>query len=361
MKKLTALFLAIIMVLSLVACAGKPAEPGADTAAQTTQTESTKESEQSSQSTEGEKPAPSNLAKKMDPADLHIGVVYSQAISFFNPCDVAIKDLQAKYQDLGVKITLDIPSKGDVATQIDVIEALIAQGVDGLIICSIGDGIDSVINEATAAGIPVVMFCVDNVNSDRLCYVGTNQYDYAAKAAEYLAGLMGGKGVVVGHGGVSTASDQIDRAEGFRDYMSKNYPDITVKDIQYGDGDATKTLNNIETMYNSINPDGFYVFNSNSGATLASVIRTAGKGDCKVVADNDNPEVIQAIREGLVDASQCQTPYTMITQSFDIVYKCLTEAELPAEEYDYTDTIFITADNVDQYYDKDGKAIGVLR
>ena len=298
-----------------------------------------------------------SLAKTLDIKGLHIGIVYSQPIPFFDPCDVAWEDLKKQYEPQGVKITRDIPQANSVNNQIEVVENLLTQGVDGLIICSVGDGLDVVINEAIEKGVPVIMFCVDNVNSKRISYVGTSQVKYSENTAEYLAKLMGGKGRVVGHGGVSTAPDQLERADAFKAYMNKNYPGIQIMDIQYGEGNASRTLSNIKTMYQNIKPDGFYVFNASSGSALVSVLTSQGKGNCKVVSDNDNAELILAIRNGLIDATQTQRPYTMVIKSFELMLDMLTKAKMPPSEYIFTDTLFITKENSDQYYDTNGRPL----
>jgi ribose transport system substrate-binding protein len=290
--------------------------------------------------------------------DIKLGLIYSIAIPFFNPSDVAARDQE---KALGIKILVEKPAKADVAHQMAIIENFLAQKVDGLIICSVGEGITPVINRAVDSGVPVFMFAVDNVSSKRLAYFGTdNATQYAVDAAEYLAKMLGGKGNVAASGGVATAPDQIARAQGFKKHLAERYPQIKVLDLQYGNADTARTLGNIEGMFQAHKLDGFWAFNSMSGGAIATVMKDIGKAHRKVLADHDYPDIIKAVRDGYIDATQVQKPYKMTFDAIQVMYEYLN-GKKPEKTLYYTGTIFITKDNVDQYYDEKNNLKAMLK
>jgi ribose transport system substrate-binding protein len=288
---------------------------------------------------------------KLEQKDVKIGLVYSIAIPFFNPCDAAANDIT---KELGIKVFIEKPPKATVDEQIKIIENLITRGVNGLVICSVGEGIDTTINKAVESGIPVFMFAVDNVKSKRLAYFGTNQKDYAEKAAKYMANLIGGKGTVCGNGGVPTAPDQLERAKYFKAYIEANYP-IKVLDIQYGNNDPIRTLSNIEGMISTHKPNGFWAFNSMTGGTLATVVKDIGKAKIKTLADNDYPDIIKGVREGYLDATLTQAPYTMAYEALKKMTDLLVKGTKLDRDMYFTDTVFITKNDIAKYFDDQNK------
>jgi len=351
-SRLVVLLVVLAMISTIVGCQSASQQPSTS---QSQDKSSEQPASEPSKSDESEKPKAEE--PKLEAKDIKIGLIYSIAIPFFNPCDAAAEDIS---KELGIKVIIEKPPKASVDEQIKIIENMIAQGVNGLVICSVGEGIDPVINEAVDSGIPVFMFAVDNVKSKRLAYFGTNQKDYAEKAAKYMADLIGGKGVVCGNGGVATAPDQLERAKYFKEYIEANY-DIKVADIQYGNNDAVKTLSNIEGMINTNKPNGFWAFNSMSGGTLAAVVKDIGKKNIKTLADNDYPDIIKGVREGYLDATLTQAPYTMAYEAIKKMVDLLVNGTKPEKTFYYTDTVFITKENADEYFDAENKAKAFIK
>jgi ribose transport system substrate-binding protein len=121
------------------------------------------------------------------------------------------------------------PSEVDPAAQRDLIRTAIAAKKDGLLVSCIDDSITEPIDEAVAAGIPVITYDSDCPNSDRLGFYSMRSEDTGAKAADLLVSAMG-KGeksvaILTGRAG----SDNLERRlAGFSDRLSAQYPAVSV-------------------------------------------------------------------------------------------------------------------------------------
>lgn len=293
----------------------------------------------------------SNEEKKKE---LTFGMVYSLATPFYNACDVAAKD---KEKELGIKVIIEKPEKADVGLQVKSIENFIAQGVDGLIVNVVGEGVTPIINEAINKGIPVMTMAIDAANSKRIAYFGSDQSKYGSDHAEYIAKMLGEKGNVLAVAGVPTSPDMIARTEAFKQQIAK-YPNMKILDLQFGYSDPAKTLAILENMFQaSKDVNAVVAFNASAGGPLAAVVKQVGKGKMKVLADHDNPDTIKGIREGNVDATQVQKPYKMAAVTIQTLYDYIVNGKKVENPINYIETIFLTKDNIESNYDKDNKRI----
>lgn len=103
---------------------------------------------------------------------------------------------KAAAEALGYELLVSAPdSESDYASQVQLVEDMIARGVDGIIICAINtDAIVTAVKKANEAGIPVVMFNVQDELADGKvdCYVTYDQREGGAKVADYMAEVVNG-------------------------------------------------------------------------------------------------------------------------------------------------------------------------
>ena len=164
MKKVLALMLALCMVFLMAACAG------------TTKTDSTT--------------APA------DNAETNTESTEKKTIAFLPPAMISpyyascINGAKPQAEALGYELLVSAPdSESDYASQVQLVEDMIARGVDGIIICAINtDAIVTAVKKANEAGIPVVMFNVQDELADGKvdCYVTYDQREGGAKVADKL-------------------------------------------------------------------------------------------------------------------------------------------------------------------------------
>lgn len=162
-KKLLALLLAATMTLSLAACGGgETSAPESTTPAETTPAETG--------SAEG-----GNL----------VGVAMpTKDLQRWNQDG---ENMKAQLEAAGYTVDLQYAAN-DIPTQVSQIENMIANGCEVLVIASIdGEALGTVLDQAKAAGIPVISYDRLIMNSDAVSYYATfDNWDVGVKQGEYI-------------------------------------------------------------------------------------------------------------------------------------------------------------------------------
>ncbi|MGC4026876.1 MAG: sugar-binding protein [Mesorhizobium sp.] len=113
------------------------------------------------------------------------------------------------------------PVEHEAATQAQIIDDMITQGVDGLAI-SVSDAAaaTTVIDKAVAAGIAVITFNSDAPDSKRTAYVGTNNKDFGKALGEELLKLKPEGGSYGMISGGAAAPNLAERVDGVREALA---------------------------------------------------------------------------------------------------------------------------------------------
>jgi ribose transport system substrate-binding protein len=204
------------------------------------------------------------------------------------------------------------PDETEYARQIQIVEAMINRGVDGIVLSPTqSTALVAVVERAANLGIPVTIFD-SGIDTERyVSYVATNNRAAGGLSATTVAGLLDGKGKVamVRHAPGSDSTDN--RERGFQERLKQQYPGIAVVAEQYCMSDRARALAVSENMLNA-NPGLQAFFCSSEAATVgaAQVVRARGlEGKLRVVGFDASPTLQQDLKEGIIDALVVQDPY----------------------------------------------------
>ncbi len=120
---------------------------------------------------------------------------------------------------------------------------------------------------------------------------------------------LGGKGQVVVLVGSLTASNAVERIQGFEDALKGT--DIKVVQKLSDGMDASKALSNAQTAFQT-NPDinGLYGVYSYDGPSAGQAVQAAGKsGRIKIISDDSDPQTLKFVKSGVIQATVLQQPY----------------------------------------------------
>ena len=175
-------------------------------------------------------PAPSGSAPA-DGGDYTIAVVPKDAT---NPWFVRMEEGVKKYAaDTGLNVFQKGPAETDATMQAQVIQDLIAQGVDALAVVPVDPGaLETVLKEAMDAGIVVVTHEGASQQNTMYDIEAFNNSDYGAFIMENLAEAMGGEGTyttMVGH--VTNASHN-EWADGGVAFQKEKYPNMKLLEAE---------------------------------------------------------------------------------------------------------------------------------
>jgi ribose transport system substrate-binding protein len=216
-------------------------------------------------------------------------------------------------RELKVAVLWNSPAlETDFSRQIQIVDSMIAQHVDGLAIAaSDRTALDASLDRAARAGIPVTIFDSGVDSTNYMTFVATNNYKAGEMGGRKLGELTGGRGkiAVVLHmpGSYST----MERERGFEDVMKKEFPGIQIVATQYGMADRSKSMAAAENMLTA-HPDLSAIFcstePSSTGTALALKERGVA-GKVKFVAFDSSDNMIDDMRHGVIDAMVVQDPF----------------------------------------------------
>ncbi len=228
--------------------------------------------------------------------------------------------LADKAKELGIEASFIGPPTVDVNAQIDEVRRAIAERVDGIIMVPVADSVTPAIDEALAAGIPVVCADADAPSSKRYSFIGTGNYNAGYQGGEQLAKLLGGRGEVALLT-IPGADNLAKRIKGYQDALSK-YPDMKIVQIGNDHGSQTEAEKECRALI-QVHPDlaGFGCVAAAGGQGAAVAVKQAGKvGKIKIVAMDRDEATLQFIQEGVIDASIAQRTYMMPYLALQMLY-----------------------------------------
>ena len=294
MKKLIALLLALVMVLSLAACGAKE-EPAAEAPA--------------AEAPAAEAPAAEAPAAEAPAEKELITVGFAQV---GHESDWRMANTK-NYQDIfSVENGYDlvfVDCDNDNAVQIEAVRTSIQQDVDYIILAPIQSaGWESVLQEAKDAGIPVIV-ADRQVDADASMYdafIGTDCYVEGVAAGNWLAEYLNGEPAkILEIYGTIGASAAIGRAEGFAEVMA-NHPEWELLDSQSGDFTQTGGQEVMESFIKSY--DDFnvvYCHNDNEAYGAMDAMDAAGitygvGGDVIIISFDATHDGLQYTLDGKI-------------------------------------------------------------
>lgn len=250
-----------------------------------------------------------------------------------------------------------LDAQTDTAKIAEYCQQMIDASVDALVIFGGDPSANSdIAKTADEAGIPVFMAALDVSENGRQyvkACVGPDQKAMCEEIGKFIIEQNGADAgcKVVQISGVPFLDDYIQREAGFAEAMKGTNYDILEADYAYSSRSDAKTFmeNHIQAEGDSINIVMGYDDDLTMGAVDA--IQEANLGDkIKVYSFTGQNDAIQAVKDGKLEM-------TVMNRADDIAAEtCVAMNEYfstgSTEYYHYTDLIYITKDNVDQFIGK---------
>jgi len=252
-------------------------------------------------------------------------------------------------EKLGMKVIMyDAGEHKNVAKQVSQMEDLIANKVD--VICIVpGTTVTAMaqIDQAIAAGIPVVNVNIMSENQKVLGRIRSDDYEQGRLQGEFIVKALKGKGNVVMMNGVSGNSAFINRAKGFQEYVAK-YPDIKILSEQWTPNATDRGLKLMEDWSQTFPKiDAVYSGADRLAIGAAQALRAQGKkpGDVVITTVDYNDDTERFVREGWISAAMAQSPVLMGRWGVRVALAALQKQPIP--EKLFTPNFVMTKDNAD--------------
>lgn len=265
------------------------------------------------------------------------------------------KKAQAELQAQGFEVELIWKGplrEDDRDQQVQVVENFMARRVSGIVLAPLDmRALVAPVEQAVAAGIPVVIVDAPLNSRAPISTIATNNYLSGRLAAQRLSELLGGQGnaillrVQVGSGSCEA------REQGFLDELAENHPGIKViSSNQHGGATRNTALaasQNLLMRYGR-EVNGIFAPNESTAAGMLLALDNAGLGQGKVkLIGYANSEVFaEALRRGDLQGLVLQDPVKMGYLGVKYVVQVLRGEKVP-ERVD-TAVVMAMKENVDQ-------------
>lgn len=229
----------------------------------------------------------------------------------------------------------------------------IADHKDGLLVSCLDDSITAPIDEAVAAGIPVITYDSDCPDSKRLGFYSVQAEDTGAKSADLLVSAMGsGPKKVAVLTGRAGADNLERRLTAFTDRLATAYPDVTVVAtvhcLETAESCGTAVEHEIIEQYPDL--DGLFTAGlwglsaactcSDSGLSCVCGDgqmphwKAAAKAKLKTVAYDSLPFEVMLVEQGYVSALIGQKYFGWGYDTVRLMHEHLTSGTVPGDFID---------------------------
>lgn len=247
-----------------------------------------------------------------------------------------------------VDVEFKIPGEGTAAEQKRIIDDLLAKGIVGMAISPVDPNNQTQLINETAKQAVVVTQDSDAPQSDRACYVGTDNLAAGRQAGGLIREVLPQGGRVMLFVGKIDVRNAQERYQGIKEALQGSKVEIV--DIRTDDGDRVRAKSNAsDTLVK--NPEvacmvGLWSYN---GPAILNAVRDAGKvGQVKIVCFDEEDETLAGVKDGAIYATVVQQPYEFGYQSVQLLAKILggDRSMIPPTKQIFVPTLIIKKDNV---------------
>ena len=271
------------------------------------------------------------LAFQKNPLEFAVVLLNFDAL---NDIKDGIEQAREEFQDFGLRMTFYV-THYDISEQLATIDLIKTKKISGLIISPLNDArIQNAINDLVESGIPVITVNLDSPQSQRLCFVGQDMAKAGTMAGELMGEIIGGSGKIALIVGSKDSISQADvRADQFRHAIASAYPEIHIADIVETHENGTVAFENTLALLRDT-PDlkGIYITCGNVGE-IGKAIKLMKKSTIiKVICFDSYPEIIQLIRDGVVNFTLTQDLFAQGYQSVKTLFDYVFYRRTPTTE-----------------------------
>jgi ribose transport system substrate-binding protein len=272
----------------------------------------------------GKSEAPSSGGSAPAPAagkKLKLAFVSNNAATFWT---IARTGCEAASTELGnIDVDFRIPSTGSAAEQQQILDDLVAKGVDGIAVSPIDP--KNQIDFLNKIAANTLLICVDSdaADSKRVCYIGTDNFAAGQEAGKLIKEALPNGGKIMVFVGYADAQNAKDRFGGIKKELEGSKVEII--DLRTDDTDNVRAQKNAEDTLVKY-PDismlvGLYNYN---GPAILNAVRSANKqGQVKIVCFDENAETLDGVASGDIYGTVVQQPYEFGKQAMTKMAKYL--------------------------------------
>jgi ribose transport system substrate-binding protein len=237
---------------------------------------------------------------------LKLAFVTNNASEFWRIAAAGVKKYEAEGK---VQVDVKMPSTGTTDEQNQLLDNLSAQGYDAIAVSAVAPNDQVPILNKVAAKAKLITFDSDAPKSNRLLYIGTNNYEAGKALGAEIVKLLPNGGQMAVFVGTLSADNAQQRFKGIEDVVKT--ANIQIVDKREDNTDRAKARSNVEDILNAHRDlklvAGLWSYN---GPAIAAAVEAVGKkGKVKAAVFDEEDGTLKAIEAGTIDCTVVQKPF----------------------------------------------------
>jgi len=258
---------------------------------------------------------------------------------------------QADGELANVDVEFRIPSDGTAAEQRRIVDDLLAKGVAALAISPVDPVNQTQMINEVAKQILVLTQDSDAPQSDRACYLGTDNVAAGRQAGELIKEALPQGGKIMVFVGKSDARNAQERFQGIKESLQGSQ--VEILDLRTDDTDRVRAKSNVsDTLVKHADVAGLVGLWSYNGPAILNAVKDAGKvGQVKIICFDEEDETLAGVKDGAIFATVVQQPYEFGYQSVLLMAKFLggDSSAIPTNKQQIIPTLIIKQNNVAEF------------
>ena len=250
-----------------------------------------------------------------------------------------------------IEVEFRIPSDGTAAEQQRVIDDLLAKGIHGIAISPVDPANQTPMLNRAASQTLVLTQDSDAPNSNRVCYIGSDNVEAGRQAGQLVKEALPNGGKIMVFVGVLDAANAQQRYQGLKEALQGS--NVSIIDVRTDNTDRVRAKSNAsDTLVNNPDIAGMVGLWSYNGPAILSAVKDANKTDkVKIIAFDEEDETLSGVKSGEIFATVVQQPFEFGYRSMELMAKYLNgdKTVVPATKQIFVPTIAVKKDNVEQF------------
>jgi ribose transport system substrate-binding protein len=258
---------------------------------------------------------------------------------------------QAKKEVADVEVDFKIPSTGDAAEQTQILNDLMAKGVDGIAVSPKDAANQTEILNKVASQTLLICHDSDAPASKRACYIGTDNVAAGVEAGKLIKEALPDGGKIMVFVGSMDAQNAKDRFAGIKKELTGSK--IEIIDVRTDETDRVRAQKNVEdTLVKHADVACLVGLWSYNGPAILNATKGAGKvGQVKIVCFDEEDDTLAGVASGAIHGTVVQQPFEFGRQAITRMAKYLRgdKTVFPDNKLQIVPTLNIKKDNVAEF------------
>jgi ribose transport system substrate-binding protein len=301
----------------------------------------------------GQKPATTTGEGDAANKELRLAFVTNNASDFWT---IARKGTEKAAGELkGVEVDFKLPAGEDAAAeQKRILDDLVAKGIDGIAISPVDPQNEIELLNETAKKALVLTQDSDAPDSDRACYIGTDNIAAGRQAGEQILKALPNGGKIMVFVGKIDAQNAKERFEGIKQALQGSK--VEILDVRTDNTDRVRAKSNVaDTLVKYPDVAGLVGLWSYNGPAILNAVKDAGKvGKVKIVCFDEEDETLAGVRDGSIESTVVQQPFEFGYQAIKTMAAYLRgdKSVIPESKKVIVPTLVVDKSNVDEFSTK---------